>query len=176
MGMSEGKSQISVGEGCGYRRVISHEIGHVVGFFHEQSRVDRDEYVDINWWNIKEDMERSFNKYTGNSIDSRGIPYDYGSIMHYPWHAMSINGKDTIVPKKTVVNQPYQKLSQLDAAQTNLMYKEMCQRGEVKDSLLMILRGSQSRLSCYLKVVFSLNSLCLAFHSAHKGSWLTMGL
>ena len=52
--MGEGKSQISIGEGCGYRRVVSHEIGHVVGFFHEHSRIDRDEYVDINWWNIEE--------------------------------------------------------------------------------------------------------------------------
>ena len=76
------------------------------------------------------DMESSFNKYTAASIDSRGIAYDYGSIMHYPWHAMSSNGKKTIVPKKTVVNQPYQKLSQWDAVQTNLMYKEFCQKGE----------------------------------------------
>ena len=27
-----------------------------------------------------------------------------------------------------------------------------------------------------LKVLFGLNSLCLAFHSAHKGSWLSIAL
>jgi hypothetical protein len=78
-----------------------HEIGHTVGLWHEQSRKDRDNYVQVNYQNIDPTTIHNFNQHVtdGNDIYS----YDYDSIMHYPMTAFSINGQPTIVPKKAGV-------------------------------------------------------------------------
>ena len=57
------------------------------------------------------------------NTDSLGVPYDYESIMHYPWNAFSSNGKDTMSPIKSTQGKiPYVALSKADAQQVSLMY------------------------------------------------------
>ena len=56
VGRIGGKQEITVGNKkhrCKLGNII-HEIGHAVGFFHEQSRPDRDDFVKIVKENIKE--------------------------------------------------------------------------------------------------------------------------
>lgn len=43
---------LSMGDGCEYKYVMTHELGHVIGFYHEHQRSDRDEFVEILWDNI----------------------------------------------------------------------------------------------------------------------------
>jgi len=87
--------------GCFYSRTIQHELMHVIGFFHEQSRPDRDEFLQINLANVQSSMTHNFNKYAwGSTVFQQGSAYDYGSIMHYETTAFSMNGKPTMVPRK----------------------------------------------------------------------------
>ncbi|RXG55307.1 Zinc metalloproteinase nas-13, partial [Armadillidium vulgare] len=55
-----GKQTVSLGAGCVYFGIILHELMHAVGFWHEQSRADRNDYVRINWGNIRNGMEYNF--------------------------------------------------------------------------------------------------------------------
>jgi hypothetical protein len=70
------------------RFIIAHELGHTLGFWHEQSRSDRDTYVTINWDNIIPDEEHNFDKHDEASHYG---PYDFDSLMHYSACAFSID-------------------------------------------------------------------------------------
>ncbi|XP_059472510.1 uncharacterized protein LOC132194928 [Neocloeon triangulifer] len=75
---------------------VIHELMHVVGFWHEQSRLDRDSHVKILWNNVRDANRHNFNKARSTSF---GVPYDYSSVMHYSASAFSKNGRPTILPK-----------------------------------------------------------------------------
>ena len=65
------------------RGTVAHEIGHALGWHHEQSRPDRDDYVTINFDNVASGRNFNFYKYVTSSIATHDVPYDAGSIMHY---------------------------------------------------------------------------------------------
>lgn len=71
-----------------------HELMHSLGFFHEQTREERDDYVQINQENIRAKYLKNFRK--ANKTMSFGLEYDYGSIMHYSRKAFSSNGLPTM--------------------------------------------------------------------------------
>ena len=100
-----------------------HELGHVIGFGHEQSRPDRDQFVYINWNNIPRTHWHNFCKFRTDEIDSRGSTYDYGSIMHYSNRSFGEGGGITIVPSEqgAIIGQRVN-ISKQDALQANKMY------------------------------------------------------
>lgn len=51
--------ELSIGAFCDHIAIVEHEILHALGFFHEQSRHDRDDYVEIVFENIQSGSTRS---------------------------------------------------------------------------------------------------------------------
>ncbi|XP_046859272.1 LOW QUALITY PROTEIN: tolloid-like protein 1 [Xenia sp. Carnegie-2017] len=124
VGRKGGRQYVSLGRGCSDTGVIIHELGHVVGFWHEQNRPDRSKYVDIMWNNIIPNFRYAFDRYSTYRIDSRKVRYDFQSIMHYGKYAFSNNRKATIVARaRNGISQfGNTHLSSLDVKQTNLVY------------------------------------------------------
>ncbi|XP_013379949.1 tolloid-like protein 2 [Lingula anatina] len=91
-----GRQYVTLSPHCTYYGVVIHELGHVIGFWHEHSRPDRDQYITIVKDNIEISKQDNFQKKSIFEIDSLGQPYDYYSIMHYKEKTFSKNGKVTI--------------------------------------------------------------------------------
>eukprot|EP00112_Aurelia_sp_Birch-Aquarium-sp1_P006001 Seg1671.13 transcript_id=Seg1671.13/GoldUCD/mRNA.D3Y31 product="Zinc metalloproteinase nas-4" protein_id=Seg1671.13/GoldUCD/D3Y31 len=94
-----GMQEISIGRGCESMGTVIHEMMHAVGFFHEQSRRDRDKYVKIYWNNIQSNMKFNFNMYRDGQAATYNEPYDKGSVMHYSRYSFSTNRQPTIVSR-----------------------------------------------------------------------------
>uniref|UniRef100_A0A8C3TQY1 Meprin A subunit n=1 Tax=Catharus ustulatus TaxID=91951 RepID=A0A8C3TQY1_CATUS len=95
--MQMGLQQLSIGTNCDRIGTIEHEFLHALGFWHEQSRSDRDDYVTIVWDRIQSGKEHNFNKYDDKRSDFLNVPYDYNSVMHYSKTAFRNGTEPTIV-------------------------------------------------------------------------------
>lgn len=125
VGMRGGNQAVSLAPNCRIKKIIVHELGHAIGFQHEQTRPDRDNYVYIIRQNIPPNMYYNFQRYSTNSVNDKQVPYDYTSVMHYGAYAFSFNGQRTIQTK----NSRYQNiigkapgLSFRDIKLANLIY------------------------------------------------------
>jgi len=83
--------------GCVDKNTIFHEVFHALGKVHEQSRPDRDNYIEIVYDNIEPAMRHNFD--IQQRVDPVGTTYELQSIMHYEPTAFSRNGKPTIISK-----------------------------------------------------------------------------
>ncbi|XP_073439828.1 meprin A subunit beta-like isoform X1 [Dendrobates tinctorius] len=124
VGMLKGKQQLSIGIGCDTIEIVQHEFLHALGFYHEQSRSDRDDYVTILWDNIQPGNSHNFLSYGDTKASFLGVPYDYVSVMHYSNQAFS-TGNATIKTKNAVFNNLIGKqmdLSANDVLKLNRLY------------------------------------------------------
>lgn len=66
-------------------REIAHELMHALGFIHEHSRADRDQYVSVLWDNIEPDRQSQFVIAPPALTEPlRDRPFDFHSVMLYP--------------------------------------------------------------------------------------------
>ncbi|XP_055349941.1 astacin-like metalloendopeptidase [Paramacrobiotus metropolitanus] len=132
---------------------IQHEIMHTIGFFHEQARIDRDEYVDINWKNIAKLNRGNFRSYTSNAL---GQPYDFGSVMHYGEHDFAIDSAQytiRIKPENPAADDDNMELGQrdglspIDVAKIRLAYGSG--KGACPNKNGWMYEGKSGREECY---------------------------
>ena len=121
IGMQGGQQNINLGDGCSTGNA-AHEILHALALFHEQSRCDRDDFVEIHLDQVEEGKEGNFDKVCDGATDHGD--YAEGSMMHYGPFAFAIGDLPTITSKRGLDDQMGQRsaLGATDIATINLLY------------------------------------------------------
>ncbi|KAM6945342.1 low choriolytic enzyme-like [Aplochiton taeniatus] len=123
MGRMGDKQVVSLSKyGCVTFGIAQHELLHALGFYHEHTRSDRDDHVQIKWDNINKDNFDNFVKQDTINLDT---PYDYTSVMHYDTKAFAINYQvPTIVPipDASVPIGQRKGMSASDISRINMLY------------------------------------------------------
>ncbi|ELU00287.1 hypothetical protein CAPTEDRAFT_145964 [Capitella teleta] len=96
VGKQGGEQHVSLGAGCDNFGTVLHETAHALGFWHEQSRPDRDTFVKLIKKNIPSRFLSQFGKRDSEESSTRGYAYDYDSIMHYGERYFSSNNRATL--------------------------------------------------------------------------------
>ncbi|OQV11617.1 putative Zinc metalloproteinase nas-38 [Hypsibius exemplaris] len=117
------------------------------GFYHEQSRRDRDKYVDINYSNIKEDDKNQFAIFP-ESVTFDQV-YDFESVMHYGGYDFAIDPNVWTIRPKERYNQVYigQRvgLSQIDIRKIIIMYNCTEDPDPITEDLISTISPTQSK-------------------------------
>ncbi|XP_072005019.1 astacin-like metalloendopeptidase isoform X2 [Engystomops pustulosus] len=113
---------VSLSDQCVQRGkgVVLHEFMHVIGFWHEHSRVDRDDYVIIHWKSIIEAYLQNFCKYETTNVV---VSYDTGSLLQYSSTAFAKANMISMEARNSKVHLGQRiKLSDSDILRINILY------------------------------------------------------
>lgn len=125
VGMTKQRQNLNLGSGCYHSGTIIHELTHAIGFYHEHSRSDRDDFVRIHYENVVSGHEFNFAKLSPQQ-NALLTPFDYESIMIYGDKAFSKNGQKTIETKGgQKIAYPFNKsqLTNLDVTAIKKLYQ-----------------------------------------------------
>lgn len=91
--MFNNKSQnVSIGRGSELKCIIQHEVSHALNLFYEQSKQDRNKYLNIHWINITPYMRFNLDKSSITETETFIIQHVYDSNMQYERMVSSNNG------------------------------------------------------------------------------------
>jgi len=110
--------------GCLSKGIVMHENIHSLGFNHEQTRPDRDQYIKVYTTEIQDgNAQYQYKTYAGSL--TFGVPYDYSSIMHYGSYDFTKRGNPTMRRKdnNAIIVKQRKELTDNDKAKLKAMYK-----------------------------------------------------
>ena len=105
--------------GCMTHDVISHELVHAIGLYHEHQRADRDAFIDVFPEVLKSGISGALDKAPWAQFMG---DYDFDSIMHYSSLGGTVNGQPMLRRKNGALIPNNTQLSAGDAAGINLLY------------------------------------------------------
>lgn len=89
---------------------LKHELGHAIGFYHEQQRPDRDQFVMApNLGQYEANYGKEFDSWFRMTFGE----YDFQSIMHYPFGAGMIGSRSVSMHPQTAAPIPMTQYRQL---------------------------------------------------------------
>ncbi|CAG2102669.1 unnamed protein product [Medioppia subpectinata] len=103
IGRIGGKQDLQLAPNCFIGRKVTHGLLHALGFKHEHSRPDRDDYVQVIMSNVKPGTEHNFEKKT-MSMYKVYTKFDYSSIMLYGKTSFGKNNATTLISKHAPTN------------------------------------------------------------------------
>ncbi|XP_045539320.1 uncharacterized protein LOC106714493 [Papilio machaon] len=121
---NSGVQMVVFGYDCLSLGEIVHEVMHILGYSHEHTRPDRDQYITIMWDNIKPGYKKYFTTRADDPLLT--LSYDYASVLHYPARAFSRNGQATVVTNSNIKIGQRDGLSETDIEKIGMVYGHEC--------------------------------------------------
>ncbi|CCD65953.1 Zinc metalloproteinase nas-23 [Caenorhabditis elegans] len=149
---AQGAQILNIGTGCEMFGITSHEIAHALGLFHEQSRYDRDNYVQIVKSRIAQTNFYDFAVVGKKNMETYGQKYDIGSVMHYRPTEFSLDGGNSIIAKDVNMQNTmgqFRGPSFIDVAKINRHYN--CEKN-CKNKITCLNGGYQHPKNCKICV------------------------
>ncbi|XP_032527408.2 uncharacterized protein LOC116777797 [Danaus plexippus] len=129
-GRPNGKTVLNLNADC-FNSVndLLHVLVHVLGLDHQHNMYDRDSYLHILWNDLTPEVKKDMKEKLPPAA-SVGFPYDYQSVMHYPWLQIKNGSTNIMYP---VWNDGWamghwQGLSLTDVNKINFLYKYECRK------------------------------------------------
>ena len=151
---------------CVRHALVVHELMHVLGWFHEHSRPDRDQFIKIFWHNVLDEYKDNFRIFSDDQIfDVALLPYDYHSVTHYHSGAFS---RFALLPTLSNWNNRQMTLGNSRGLSPGDVQKlrrgYACGDSEVQPKSIVLMAGKAGQTIPTLQLVLLAVFLSLTFH------------
>jgi len=115
------------GDFCIYGAMV-HELLHTLGFMHEMTRNDRDEFIDVFFERIPDGVKHNFklDREMNYKTDYYGVPYNFKSIQHYGFNLAGM------IKNPVMANKRNQKAIGWDMDDNDVGQTHMLSNGDLK--------------------------------------------